>query len=145
MPTVQDILQTKGTDVVKIQQDACVLDAAILMDSKRIGALAVMDADRLVGIFSERDLLTRVIVAGKNPSDTPISEVMTTQVRVCELNTSLDECSTAMTCHKIRHLPVVDERGGLLGMLSTGDILARQFADQEATIRFLHEYITGPN
>ncbi len=145
MPKVQDILKSKGSEVVSIQQDAFVLDAAILMNSKRIGALTVMDGDRLVGVFSERDLLTRVIVVRKNPADTPISEVMTTQVRVCELTTSLDECSAAMTNNKIRHLPVVDDRGQLLGVLSTGDILARQFADQEATIRFMHEYITGPN
>ncbi len=145
MPKVQDILQSKGSEVVKIQQDATVVEAAILMNSKRIGALAVMKADRLVGIFSERDLLTRVIAVGKDPGRTPVSEVMTTQVRVCEPNTSLDECSADMTRNKIRHLPVVDDQGQLLGVLSTGDILARQFADQEATIHFMHEYIRGPN
>ncbi len=70
---------------------------------------------------------------------------MTTQVRVCSMDTSVDECSAAMTHHKIRHLPIVDEKGMLIGIISTGDVMARQFADQEETIRFLHDYMQGPN
>jgi CBS domain-containing protein len=145
MPKVRDILKTKGTAVITIHHEATVLDAAMLMNERRIGAIVVMNGDAIAGVFSERDLLTRVTVAGRDPSATKVHEVMTREVRVCAVDSPLEECRAAMTHHKIRHLPAVDANGRLVGIVSIGDIVAREIAQQEETIRFLHEYMQGPN
>ena len=145
MPKVRDILKSKGTAVITIHHQATVLDAALLMSDRRIGALVVMDGDVIAGVFSERDLMTRVIVPRKEAASTMISDVMTRQVRVCSVDSPLEECRAAMTNHKIRHLPAVDGAGKLVGIVSIGDLVAREIAAQEETIRFLHDYMKGPN
>ena len=145
MPKVRDILKAKGTAVITIHHEATVLDAALLMNERRIGALVVMDGDLIAGVFSERDLMTRVIVPRKEPAATMVRDVMTRQVRVCSVDSPLEECRAAMTHHKIRHLPAVDGEGKLAGLISIGDIVAREIAAQEETIRFLHDYMKGPN
>ncbi|HVP10392.1 MAG TPA: CBS domain-containing protein [Phycisphaerae bacterium] len=145
MPTVRDILKTKGTTVTTIHHEATVLEAATLMNERRIGAVIVMNGDLIVGVFSERDLMTRVIVPRREPAGTKVRDVMTSEVRVCSVDSPLEECRAAMTHHKIRHLPAVDGDGRLVGLISIGDIVAREIAQQEETIRFLHEYMQGPN
>ncbi len=145
MQTVRDLLKNKGAAVTAINADASVYDAALLMNGRRIGAVVVMDGDRMVGILSERDLLTRVLVARKDPTQTPVRDVMTSQVCVCSLDSPVAECRAAMTHRRIRHLPVVDEQHQLAGMLSIGDIVAHEIESQEKTIHFLHEYMQGPN
>lgn len=145
MAKVHEVLVTKGGSVATISQDASALDAAALMNERKIGAVVVMSGPHVVGIFTERDLMNRVIVAKKDPAGTKVSEVMTREVRACSPDSPLEECRAAMTHHKLRHLPVVDEEGGLLGIISIGDIMAREIAYQEETIRFLHDYIQGPN
>lgn len=145
MARVRDVVSSKGTQVSTIDMNASVLDAAALMNSHRIGALVVMDGGKIAGILSERDLMIRVMVPRKDPAATKVKDVMTTQVRVCSMETPIEECSAAMTHHKIRHVPIVDEKGTLVGIISTGDIMAQQFAAQEETIKFLHDYMHGPN
>jgi len=145
MAKVRDILVTKSGDVATISEDASALDAAVLMNNRRIGAVMVMNGLRIAGIFTERDLMNRVIVGGKDPARTRLSEVMTRELRACSPDSPLEECRAAMTHHKLRHLPVVNEEGGLIGIISIGDIVAREIAHQEETIRFLHDYIQGPN
>lgn len=145
MAKVHDILVTKGGNVATINRDASALDAAVLMNERKIGAVMVMDGPHIAGIFTERDLMNRVIVARRDPAATKVSEVMTREVRACSPDSPLEECRAAMTHHRLRHLPVVDEEGHLAGMISIGDIMAREIAHQEETIRFLHEYIQGPN
>ena len=145
MPKVRDVLKTKGTVVTTIHHEATVLDAAMLMNERRIGALIVMNGETIAGVFSERDVMTRVIVPRREPAATKVHEVMTRQVRVCSIDSPLEECRAAMTHHKIRHLPVIDGDGRLAGIISIGDLVAREIAMQEETIRFLHEYMKGPN
>jgi CBS domain-containing protein len=145
MPKVRDILKTKGTAVTTIHHEASVLEAAMLMSERRIGALVVMDGETIAGVFSERDVMTRVIVPRREPATTKVHEVMTREVRVCSVDSPLEECRAAMTRHKIRHLPAVDGNGRLIGIISIGDIVAREIAMQEETIRFLHDYMKGPN
>jgi CBS domain-containing protein len=101
-----------------------------------------MDGDTIAGIFTERDLLNRIVAARRDADVTPVDEVMTERVAFCEPDTTLESCRTTMTRNKLRHLPVVHD-GRLVGIISSGDILARELHDQEETIRYLHEYMHG--
>src|SRR4051794_12335328 len=112
MATVRDLLATKGTTVVSIAPTATVLEAAQLMNERGIGGVLVMDAvQHLVGIFTERDILRRVVAADRAPSATLVSEVLTTAVVTCQPETTVDECGAIMTSRRVRHLPVIDARG----------------------------------
>lgn len=142
MPKAETILEKKGTDVATIDQDACVLEAAKLMNERRIGALVVTSGDRAVGIFTERDILNRVVAAGRAPGGTPVREVMTSPMACCRRDSTLAECKSVMTEKRIRHLPVVEE-GKLYGLISAGDILANECAGQQETIEYMHEYLYG--
>lgn len=144
MSLVRDVLATKDSDVCTIGPDKSVLDAAILMNHCRIGAVVVIDGEEIAGIFTERDVMNRVVAEKKDAATTTVREVMTTKVAFCEQDTKLEACRGVMTTHKIRHLPVV-ENGKLLGMISSGDILARRLEEHEETIKYLHEYMHGPS
>ncbi len=143
MPSVCDILATKGTDVATIEPDKGILDAVAVMNDRRIGALVVVEGEKVVGIFTERDLLTR-IVGQRDPAATLVRDAMTTKLAVCTRDTEIESCRAAMTRDKIRHLPVIED-GKLVGLISSGDILARELEAQAETIRYMHEYMTGPN
>ncbi len=140
MPTAQTILAHKNSDVATIEESANVLDAAKLMNERHIGALVITKGDRVVGIFTERDILNRVVAEGLEPRDTQLNKVMTSPMACCNRNTKLAECKSVMSSKRIRHLPVVED-GKLYGMISAGDILASECEDQQATIEYLHEYL----
>ena len=142
MPTVKDILERKPNDVAQIAAEATVHAAAKLMNQLKIGALVVTRGDTVVGIFTERDVLTRVVARRADPAATRIEEVMTTPIACCQTSTTLEECRAVMTSKRIRHLPVVEENR-LLGMISSGDILAHEAATHKETIQYLHEYLYG--
>jgi CBS domain-containing protein len=143
MPLVHDILAYKGSNVLSIGPDATVLEAADLMNQHKVGSLVVMDDGGVVGMFTERDILTRVVVPRRDPGTTRVHEVMTTEVACCRLHTSLAEARAAMKNRRIRHLPVVDESNRLLGLISIGDLNAFDAHSQEVTIHFMEEYIHG--
>jgi len=142
MPNAQSILDKKGSDVATVDRKTTVLDAAKTMNQRRIGAVVVTDGDRVIGIFTERDILNRVVAAGKDPKVTRVEETMTSPMACCRRDTPLAECKTVMSQKRIRHLPVVED-GKLYGMISAGDILASEVSDQQATIEYLHEYLYG--
>lgn len=142
MLTVQDVLERKGTQVATIGREDSVLTAARLMNEKRIGALVVTDGDRAVGIFTERDVMNRVVAAQRDPAAVKVGDVMTSPMACCRRSTTLEACRATMTARKIRHLPVVEE-GRLHGIISIGDILAAQSDEQQHTIEVLHEYLHG--
>ena len=142
MPNAQSILHKKGIDVATVDRKNTVLDAAKTMNQRRIGAVVVTDGDRVVGIFTERDILNRIVASGKDAKTTRIEEVMTSPMACCRRDTRLTECRTVMTQKRIRHLPVVED-GKLYGIISAGDIVAGEVADQQATIEYLHEYLYG--
>ncbi len=140
MATVRDILNRKGSELVSVDPDTSVLDAARLMNQRAIGSVLVMEDDVLHGIFTERDILTRVVVAGRDPGTTPVGEVMTTGIVTCEPDTPLAECMATMTTKRLRRLPVVGVEG-LMGVITSGDVLAFQVADQAVEIQYLNSYI----
>lgn len=143
MATVREILAHKGTYVLSIGPDATVLDAALLMNEHKIGSLVVMDAGRLFGIITERDLLRRVVAQRNDPAETKVADVMATEVACCRIDTTLDEARGVMKNRRIRHLPVIDDNDQLAGMISIGDLNAHLAHDQEVTIHILNEYIYG--
>ena len=141
--TVRDVLQRKGCNVVAVSPEQSVLEAAQRMNESRIGAVVVFEPERgLVGIFSERDVLTRVVAECRSPKTTRVAEVMTVPVICCKANTPIDEIKAVMTNKRLRHLPVVDG-DDVVGIISVGDILAQQVDMQQTAIEYLNEYLLG--
>src|SRR5687768_10020705 len=143
MPSVRDVLAVKGNQVQSVGPSARVLDAIRTMNQHKIGALLVMHEGQVVGIFTERDVLRRVIGEERLPSHVTVGEVMTEDLICVGPDADLDEVSTIMKNRKIRHLPVCDDEGTLHGMISIGDLNALHASNQEAQIHFLSEYIYG--
>ena len=131
-----------GQTLLELEPRASVMDAAKRMAERDVGAALVQDKGRLVGIFTERDILNRIVAVGKDPKNTPVGEVMTSPMACCRRDTRLAECKSVMSQKRIRHLPVVEE-GKLYGIISAWDILASEVSDQQATIEYLHEYLYG--
>ena len=118
MPTVRDVLARKGHKVVSVGTECSVLDAARLMSQGRIGGVLVLDdAERVIGIFTERDVLGRVVAEQRDPSTTMVVDVMTPDPVSIDCRTTLDACSSLMTSRRVRHLPVMDG-GALHGMIT---------------------------
>lgn len=143
MPTVRDVLAVKGSTVHSISLQATVLEATKKMNQHQLGALLVMEDGQIAGIFTERDVLRRVVAGERNPADTPVREVMTADVICCDADDELDEISTLMLQRRIRHVPVSDHNGRIMGLISIGDINAYHANNQEMHINFLSEYIYG--
>jgi CBS domain-containing protein len=143
MPTVQDILAVKGSMVHTIEPNTSVLAAVEYMNYHKIGALIVMQDAQVAGIFTERDVLRRIVGEQRDPRATVVAEVMTSDVMCVEPETDMDEVSQIMQQRKIRHLPVCAGGGRLRGMISMGDVNAFHASHQEAHIHFLSEYIYG--
>ncbi len=143
MATVKSIVETKGAHVWSVGPGANVLDAAVLMNEHKIGALVVLEGGRLVGVFTERDVLRRVVGEARNPAATRVADVMTTEVVCCSPETTLEEARGVMKNRRIRHLPVLDNEGRLLGLVSIGDLNAHMEHDQERHIHLLNEYLYG--
>ena len=142
MPTAKRLLEVKGTDVATLGPEATVLDAVELMNDRHIGSVVVLEDDRIVGIFTERDLMLRVVAARRDPAVCRLSEVMTTPVACAAPRTTLNELRQVMRDKRIRHVPVVDG-GRLAGLISIGDLNRAEHDVQEQTIEYLAHYITG--
>jgi CBS domain-containing protein len=141
--TVQTILNRKAQvrpAVLTVNDGATVRDAVTLMAEHRIGGVPVLTGTTIAGIFTERDLLRRVVAAGRDPGETCIADVMTHPVVVANPSTPLDECAAVMTERRLRHLPIVDG-DALVGMVTIGDVLALRVAEQEVTIAELNRYV----
>ncbi len=143
MEKVQSILEQKGRQVWTIARDVTVLDAVLIMNEHKVGALVVMDGDRIAGIFTERDLLRRVVGERRDPATTAVATVMTEEVVCCSPETTLEEAGGVIKNRRIRHLPVANEHGHLLGLVSIGDLNARRQSEHEQTIFLLNEYLHG--
>ena len=142
MPIVADVLSAKGSQVHSVAPATRVLDAINKMNQHKIGALLVVHNGQVAGIFTERDVLRRVIGERRDPAACTVAEVMTEDVICCRPETDLDEVASIMQQKKVRHIPVCGE-AGLHGMISIGDVNAYHASSQEAQIHFLSEYIYG--
>jgi CBS domain-containing protein len=142
MPNVQGILERKGNHVFSVTEDTTVLDAARTMNQQRVGAVVVTRGEMVVGIFTERDILCRIVAAQRDPAAVPVGEVMSSPVACCTPQTTREECRAVMRTKRLRHLPVVHD-GRLQGMISIGDLYESAEATQQETIEFLHEYLYG--
>ena len=143
MARVRELLERKGSQVVTIGPGASVREAAERMNEHRIGSLVVVEDGRVLGIFTERDVLRRVVAGRRDPEATRVGEVMTAEVVCCSPETAEDEARGVMRDRRIRHLPVADADGRLLGLISIGDLNAQHQAAQEQTVFLLTEYIQG--
>jgi CBS domain-containing protein len=142
MRRVRDILAVKGRDVWSIGPNASVYDAMKLMADKGIGALLVMEGEKLVGIISERDYARKVILQGRSSRTTSVHEIMTTRVAYAEPEQNIEECMALMTEIRIRHLPVI-EAGEVRGVISIGDLVKSIIAEQKFIIEQLERYISS--
>jgi len=143
MASVQDLLTEKGHVVRTIEPQATVLQAAARMNQWKIGSLVVIRDDQLEGIFTERDVLRRVVAVQRDPATTHVAEVMTTRVICTGPDAELDSLRTLMTQERIRHLPVVDDQGRCVGLVSLGDLNAWERHGQEKAITYMQQYIHG--
>ena len=139
--SVRTILKNKNSKVWSVSPQDTVLDALHLMAEKQIGAVLVLDGERLVGIFSERDYARRGVLQGRGV-ESKIDEVMTSPVSAISLDRSVEDCLAIMNDHHFRHLPVV-ENGRVVGVVSIGDVVKNLLDDQLATISGLENYIMG--
>jgi CBS domain-containing protein len=144
MPTsVKNILNNKKIKtILSVLPSATVFEALEVMSVHNIGALLVMENNKLVGIFSERDYARKGIVQGRSAKTTTIGEVMTPNVYTVESKMTSKDCMEIMNARKFRHLPVVDD-GSVIGVLSVGDIVGAILDEQKEHIKYLESYIVN--
>jgi CBS domain-containing protein len=140
---VSSILAEKGGEVFSIGPSATVYAALELMAAKGVGALLVMENNRIIGVLSERDYARKIILKGRSSKDTKVSEIMISPALTISPDCSASEAMQMMTDHRIRHLPVVVGSGAVVGIVSIGDLVKWIITSQQETIDQLHSYITG--
>jgi len=141
--TVASLLESKGSDIYSIGPDDHVYAALEMMEGKRVGALVVTDGDALVGVISERDFAREMLTADGGPRDMLVSDIMTKDVFTVSPESNVGDCMAMMTDKRIRHLPVIDADGQLVGIISIGDVVSAVITFQESLIADLERYITG--
>lgn len=138
MTTVGKFIQART--VFTVQETSTVLEAAKYMAAHNIGAVAVLERTRLVGIFSERDIITRVVAKGLDPGSTPVERVMTRELVVAGVDDTQEDCLRTMKAANCRHLPVISG-DTLVGMISLRDLLQVELTDREEKLEFLTDYL----
>ena len=142
MHTMKQILDSKGRAKWSVAPGNTVFEAIQFMADKRVGALLVLDGEKLVGIISERDYAREVILKGRASKQTLVSEIMSSRVISVRSENQVRDSLALMTKHHIRHLPVVDN-GKVSGIVSIGDLVKDIISDQQETIEQLENYIRG--
>lgn len=143
MHTIRMILKTKKSgEVWSVSPDDTVLEAITRMASLGIGALLVMEGERMVGIVSERDYARKIILQGRRSAETGVAEIMTREVATATEDMSAQQCLGMMTEGFFRHLPVMDG-DRIVGLVSIGDLVKAVIADQQEVIQELERYVTG--
>ncbi|MCL4183482.1 MAG: CBS domain-containing protein [Burkholderiaceae bacterium] len=143
MRTVASILQTKANPVVhRIAPSATMREALELMARHNIGALLVLDGERIVGIVTERDYARKCVLMDRRTHETRVGDLMTAPVMYVSPEESNENCMALMTQHRLRHLPVLDN-GKLVGLVSIGDLVKDIISEQQFVIEQLQHYIAG--
>ena len=138
--TVRDLLARKGGDVLMVEPGTSVLEASRLMNERGVGSVLVMQDGTLAGIFTERDLMRRVVAVDKLPGATMVGDVMTSSLVTCTPDATMQDCGTVMSERRIRHLPVLGENG-VVGVVTTGDLLAHELKEKDAAIQQLESFV----
>ncbi len=142
MGAVRNILKSKGNTIFSITPFHSVYNALELMVEKNVSSLVVMEADKLIGIFTERDYARKVILKGKASRETPVGDIMSGNVITVNSESTIDDCMQLMTSKFIRHLPVVDD-GKMIGLISIGDVVKYIIEEQKFIIENMEQYIGG--
>lgn len=142
MKLVKHLLERKGGEIISITEHASVYDAIKLMADRSVGSLLVMEADKLIGIVTERDYARKVILKGRSSETTKVGEIMTAEVMAATVEQPVNECMTLMTEKRIRHLPVV-AGDKVIGLISIGDLVQAIISEQQEEIQQLGHYISG--
>ena len=143
MLLVKHLLDRKGRDIWSVDAAEPVLAAIRMMAEHGVGALPVMKDGRLAGIVSERDYARKVILLGRASADTPVSQIMSAPVVTVGPDEPVRRCMRIMTDRRIRHLPVVDSSGAMVGVISIGDLVSAVIEEQQETIEQLEKFIAG--
>lgn len=141
MQTAAEILRSKGDQVWSVKPDDTILEALKIMAQREIGALLVMDNDKIVGIVSERDYARKVALENRSSRQSLVSEIMSTRVLCARPDQTVQECLALMSDKRARHLPVVDHKK-VIGLVSIGDLVKSIIAEQKFEIAALQYYIT---
>jgi len=140
--TISEILRNKGSAVWTISPEATVFEAIQLMADKNVGAVLVIEKEKLIGIITERDYTRKIALKGKSSKDSKVREILTERLVHVAPGHNVEECMRLMTEHRVRHLPVLDG-GRLAGVVSIGDLVNWIISEQDTTIRQLQTYISG--
>jgi CBS domain-containing protein len=143
MLRVRQLLSNKGYDVWSIDAEEPVLEAIQIMADRHVGALPVLRGGELAGIISERDYARKVILLGRSSAETPVWQIMSAPAITVAPEETVQRCMEIMTERRIRHLPVVDDGGRMVGMISIGDCVRAVIEDQKDTIQQLERFISG--
>jgi len=143
MLRVKHLLARKGSDIWSIEAEQPVLAAIQMMADRHVGALPVLRDGRLVGVVSERDYARKIVLLGRSSAETEVWQIMSSPVITVGSNDEVRHCMTLMTERRIRHLPVVDSTGAMLGMISIGDLVRAVIEEQQETIEQLERFIAG--
>jgi CBS domain-containing protein len=141
MQTVTEILRDKGSEVWSVHPDAIIMDALKIMATKKVGALLVLDNEKLVGIISERDYARKVALEGRTSRESKVSEIMSHRVLCARPDQTVQECMALMSDKRARHLPILDHKK-IIGVVSIGDLVKSIIAEQQFEIENLQYYIT---
>ncbi len=143
MLRVKHLLARKGREIWSVDSDEPVLEAIQIMADRHVGALPVLREGQLAGVISERDYARKVILLGRSSAETPVWQIMSAPVITVGPEDAVRRCMELMTERRIRHLPVVDESGAMIGMISIGDLVRGVIEEQQETIEQLEKFIAG--
>lgn len=140
---LKNILADKGSDVHTVEKTSMVQEAVCQMASLKIAAVMILKAGKPEGIFTERDVVRKIVCEGQDPKTTPVADVMSTNLQTLTPNNFVSEATAIMTNSRIRHLPIIDDSGKCCGLISIGDLNRFFMLEQKKHIDHLQDYITG--